>query len=116
MSNIAYYASNMLDQNQMIDADKYTKTSDLKSFINGVGNTKGWEVVLKKFDSFAKYDRKDCIFLADGLKDVCLDGDEKFIRRTNSINTLKNTVMNRFMYMSNVLNSSYSAGYCNWFY
>ena len=43
--------------------------------------TSAWAAVLKKFDNFCKM-RKDCMFIADGLRPICLDGDAKIVRPT----------------------------------
>jgi hypothetical protein len=61
-----------------------------------------WKTVLEKYDTFCKSTRKDCIFLADVLRPFCLNGNENSI-----IPNLKHVL---------ALNSSYSAGYCDWFY
>lgn len=78
-------------------------------------NTSAWKTVLNKFDVFCKSTRKDCIFIADGLRTFCLDGDSKIIRSTNILNTIENSIIPKLRTMI-CLNSSYSVGYCNWFY
>lgn len=40
----------------------------------------------------------------------------KIVRKTAPKNTVSNSIMPKLKYMSGVLNSSYSAGNCNWFY
>lgn len=74
-----------------------------------------WYAVLKKFDDFCKYTRKDCMFVADMFRPVVLDGGEKIVRNTNSQNTIANAILPKLKYVTG-LNSSYSAGYSNWFY
>ncbi len=54
--------------------------------------------------------------MADGLRPVCLDGNVKLVRKTSPGTTVDNTVIPRFRHIANALNSSYSAGYCNWVY
>jgi len=45
----------------------------------GTGNieaeTSVWRQVIKKFDDFCHFTRKDCMFIADGLRPFCLIGD-----------------------------------------
>ncbi len=77
--------------------------------------TAGWKAVLKKYDSFCKDTRKDCIFLADAIRPFCLTGNEKIVRTTNLKNTIENSIVPNLKYIT-ALNSSYSAGYCDWFY
>lgn len=79
-------------------------------------DTKAWRSILKKFDDFCKYTRRDCLFLADGLRTFCLEGDEKLVRKTKPSSTVENTIVPKVKYMANALNSSYAAGWCNWFY
>lgn len=65
---------------------------------------------------FAKNTRKDCMFIADVIRPFCLDGSVKIVRKTAPANTVSKSIMPKLKFISNVLNSSYSAGYCNWFY
>lgn len=74
-----------------------------------------WHNVVRKFDDFCKSTRKDCIFVADMFRPLALDGDEKSVRSTNISSTVENTVVRRLKYVSDI-NSSWSAGYGNWFY
>ena len=54
------------------------------------------------------------MFIADGLKPFCLDGDMKIVRPSNPKNTVSNSIIPKLKLMPG-LNSSYAAGYCNWF-
>ena len=56
------------------------------------------------------------MFVCDSPRTVCLDGNAKFVRSTKPENTFMNTILPKLRLVSGVLNSSYSAGYCNWFY
>ena len=73
MSNIAYYSKKL----PCIDADThpsisyYAKGQDIS---DANRPNSGWKMVLKKLDEFAKYSRKDCMFIADGLRAFCIDG------------------------------------------
>lgn len=78
-------------------------------------DTKAWRQVLKKLDDFCKYTRRDCMLLADGLRTFCLEGDEKLVRRTKPTSSIRDTLIPKLKYMANALNSSYAAGWCNWF-
>lgn len=77
-------------------------------------STKEWKKILNKFDEFVKYIRKDCIFVADGLRPFCLNGNEKIIRKSAPKNTILKNIVPKIRYMLPP-NSSYSAGYCDWF-
>ena len=74
-----------------------------------------WFAVMKKFDDFCKYERRDCMFIGDMFRPVVLDGNEKIVRNTNQSNTIANALVPKLKYVAG-LNSSYSAGYANWFY
>jgi len=74
-----------------------------------------WKKILQRFDDFAKNTRKDLIFIADGPRPFCLEGDVKIIRPTKPENTVKKTILPKMKLISDVINSSYSAGYLNWF-
>ena len=74
-----------------------------------------WRFVLQKYDNLCKNIRKDCMFIADGLRPTCLQGNEKVVRRTRPQNTITNSILPQLNYQINV-NTSYGAGYCDWFY
>lgn len=106
MSNIAYrYAKDRTDSRT---AD-WTDTPGEKATA-----IRRWKNILNKCNSFCQFMRKDCMFIADGLRSFCLDGDEKKVRNTCFKNTVFNTIIPELKNMSGV-NSSYAAGYCNWF-
>ena len=116
VSNIAQYVSKCTN---VITIENYPfyfiDGSELKWTLNSFDDTKAWKTVLQKFDLFCKKQRQDCIFIADGLRPFCLDGNEKIVRKTNINNTIENSIIPKLKYMTGI-NSSYSAGYCDWFY
>ena len=77
--------------------------------------TSKWQQVIKKFDDFCHYTRKDCMFIADGLRPFCLEGNLQKVRKTKIGSSVERDVI---PYINSIagINSSYSAGYCNWFY
>lgn len=75
-----------------------------------------WKKVIQRYDEFVKTTRKDCLFIADGPRPFCLEGDSKIVRPSKPKNTIKNSILPKLKYVSNVVNSSYSAGYLNWFW
>ena len=56
------------------------------------------------------------MFIADGPRPFCIEGNSKIIRRTQPENTIKNAIIPKMKYISGVINSSYSTGYLNWFW
>ena len=126
MSNIAQYiASTKLKIGNRFVDDPMERTGEFDlstsddSFLFRLNNRedmKIWQVIVQKFDDFCKLTRKDCMFVCDSPRTVCLDGNAKFVRSTKPENTFMNTILPKLRLVSGVLNSSYSAGYCNWFY
>lgn len=79
-------------------------------------HTTVWRKVIQRFDDFAKNTRKDILFIADGPRPFCLEGNSKIIRRTRPENTIKKTILPKMKLVSGIINSSYSTGYLNWFW
>lgn len=75
---------------------------------------KRWWAIANIYDNFCKFTRKDCMFLLDSPRPFCLEGDQKIVRRTKPTNTILYNIVPKLKYMTGI-NSSYSAGYCNWF-
>ena len=128
VSNIAAFAARTQKfdkkENNLVDvynAESYPFIPDSTGgqvswpFNDAVLNISKWYAVLKKYDDFCKSTRRDCMFVADVFRPVVLDGNQKAIRSTNTRQTVENTIVPRFKHLSNI-NSSWSAGYSNWFY
>ena len=116
IANIAYSFGGVIDVDKMPLVSNFSSQKvDSWKMLSSV-DVAGWKAVLKKLDDFCKYTRRDCMLLADGLRQFCLEGDAKIVRKTAPYNTVSNAILPKLKYMSNVLESSYSAGYCNWFY
>lgn len=81
---------------------------------SSIESSSAWLAILKKFDNFVGNIRKDCLFLADGLRTLCLEGNEKKVRKTSPNNSVEKSILPNIRKLSG-LNSTYSAGYCNWF-
>ena len=73
-----------------------------------------WWTIANIYDNFCKFTRKDCMFLLDAPRPFCLEGNQKIVRRSKPSNTIMNSIVPKLKYMTGI-NSSYSAGYCNWF-
>jgi len=110
VSNIAQYMKSRADKTAYYEPE-YDEDGD---FVLEFWSVSEWKKILKKFDDFVKYQRKDCIFVADGHRALCLSGNEKIVRKYAPQNTIKKNLIPKIRYMTG-LNSSYSAGYCDWF-
>jgi phage tail sheath protein FI len=73
-----------------------------------------WKTVEMKLDNFCKNIRKDCMFIADGLRPLVLQGQKKIIRDTKPSHTIDANIL---PYLPAIcgLNTNYGAGYVDWF-
>ena len=55
------------------------------------------------------------MFIGDGLRPFCVIGNEKIVRSSDIHSSVKRDILPKLKYMVG-LNSSFSAGYCDWFY
>lgn len=92
--------------NSMLGMWKCTKSTD--------ESVKMWKTVEMKLDNFCKKIRKDCMFIADGLRPLVLQGQKKIIRDSKPSNTIDANIL---PYLPAIcgLNTSYGAGYVDWF-
>lgn len=111
VSNIAQYMDTLQGKTVFYEPEY---DFDGQYSLRNAESTKVWKQILKKYDDFVKYMRKDCIFIADGMRPLCLTGNEKIIRKSAPKNTIVKNLIPKIRYMLPP-NSSYSAGYCDWF-
>ena len=72
-----------------------------------------WRSVCMEYIAFCKDTRKDCMCILDTPRQLELQGNEKYIRKTVPTNTFSNTIGNKIRYVTG-LNSSYAAEYADW--
>ena len=77
-------------------------------------DVKMWKTVIQKYDNFCKNIRKDCMFVADGPRPYCLQGQKKIVRPSKPTNTIDANILPFTKYLTGI-NTSYGAGYCDWF-
>lgn len=114
LTNIAQYA---YTYNLNKGVSNYISEMDLSTISWELNNSEDrikWLQIANKIDNFVKNTRKDCIFLLDAPRGFCLEGNEKIVRKTKPSNTVSNVIIPKLKFISG-LNSSYTAGYCNWF-
>jgi len=75
---------------------------------------KTWKAVEQKLDNFCKNIRKDCMFIADGLRPTVIAGQKKIIRPSKPSNTIDEHILPNLKFMSG-LNTNYGALYIDWF-
>jgi hypothetical protein len=54
------------------------------------------------------------MYLLDCPRPFCLEGQQKIVRRTKPTNNITYNIVPKLKYLTGI-NSSYTAGYCNWF-
>ena len=77
-------------------------------------DVKMWKTIIQKMDNFCKNVRKDCMFVADGPRPYCLQGEKKIVRPSKPTNTIDVNILPFTKYLTGI-NTSYGAGYCDWF-
>jgi hypothetical protein len=125
ISNIAQFiaSTKVMDENKKKIADRTKRKGEFDLFGDdsrmftptAPDSSVVWRMVVEKYKNFCQTMRKDCMFICDGLRSICLDGNQKVIRRTAPANTIENSIL---PYIKNIsgINTSYGAGYCDWFY
>lgn len=73
-----------------------------------------WKTVIFKHDNFCKNIRKDCMFIADGMRPLVLQGQKKIVRDTKPTNSIDANIL-PFVPAICGINTNYGAGYANWF-
>lgn len=111
VSNIAQFIKTVYEKKGFYDPAstdaamwKCKKDSDVKM----------WKTVIMKYDNFCKNIRKDCMFIADGPRPYCLQGQKKIVRPSKPTNTIDANILPYTKYLTGI-NTSYGAGYCDWF-
>lgn len=111
VSNIAQFVKTVYGQRGVYDPIspdaaiwKCQKDNDVKM----------WKTIIQKYDNFCKNIRKDCMFIADGPRPLCLRGQQKIVRPSKPSSTIDAEILPYVKYLTG-LNTSYGAGYCDWF-
>lgn len=88
--------------------------SEYSSLLTIAERPKYWWSIATIFDNFCKFTRRDCMYLLDCPRPFCLEGNEKIVRRTKPTNNITYNIIPKLKHLTGI-NSSYTAGYCNWF-
>ena len=75
---------------------------------------KMWKTIEMKHDNFCKNIRKDCMFIADGLRPLVLQGQKKTVRDTVPTSSIDKDILPYVPAICGI-NTSYGAGYIDWF-
>ena len=112
ISNIAQYIKTIYGTGKGKYDPASTEAAMFK--LKSRNDTLTWRNTIQKYDNFCKNVRKDCMFIADGLRPFCLVGQKKIVRPTKPSNTIDANILPNVKYMTG-LNTNYGAGYCDWF-
>lgn len=112
VSNIAQLAKKQVGN--VIHTDEKPRVGDYAWSLASKEDVGAWRAVASMLDNFCKQ-RKDCMAVIDGLRPMCLVGNSKIVRPTAPQNTVANSIIPKFRIIANSFDSSYSAGYCNWY-
>lgn len=121
VSNIAQYICSMYDNAKKgIYAPEYSKSSSTpttgtKWTVASKDDSNTWrDIITSRYNEFCKNTRRDCMFIADGLRPFCIEGSKKIVRPSKPSVTIESAIIPKLKYMSGI-NTSYGAGYCDWF-
>lgn len=114
VSNIAQLVKKMGGRVNFDDSARFSDFQ-IDDFAGATVDLSGWKSVLDKLDNHCRNIRKDCIFIADGVRSFCVEGDQPLVRKTKTGSSVEKDILPRLRYMQGVT-SSYSSGYCDWFY
>ena len=109
-AGISNIAQRKWSSGNVVDKEKYEENMKLLSYKDSIQ----WKAIIQKYTTFCQNMRKDCIFLADGLKTFAIENDTKIVRRSVPQNTVEKNIIPKLKFMTGV-NSSYAAGYAVWF-
>ena len=73
-----------------------------------------WAGILQKYNEFCSKTRRDCMFIADGLRPICIQGNKKVVRPSKPTNTIDSAILPNLKYLTGI-NTNYGAGYMDWF-
>lgn len=110
MSNIAQYIDNTTIEN----IGKYEIGDSYNFLLKNKSSIQVWKSIIDLYDNFCRNIRKDCMFIADSPRNFCLLGNQKIVRRSNPFITVDKNIIPSIKFMVD-FNTSYGAGYCNWF-
>lgn len=112
ISNIASYISNISDESKRYYIPEYDISLTTKIITEE--NILAWRKVIDLYKNFCEVQRKDCMFLGDGPRDLGLTGNFKVVRKTRPENTIEKNILPYLKYI-NGFNTSYGAGDLIWF-
>ena len=119
VSNIASYIKAIFGEKGPYDL---SITDDLGNSLLGMWtckkatdpHVKMWKTILMKHDTFCKNVRKDCMFVADGMRPLVLQGQKKIVRDTKPSNSIDKDILPYIPAICG-MNTNYGAGYADWF-
>lgn len=59
----------------------------------------GWKFVLDKLDNHCRNVRGDCVFVADGVRSFCVEGEQPLVRKSKQGSSIDKDILPRLRYM-----------------
>ena len=91
----------------------YDPLTSQQGEINAADDVDYWRNVCSEFIAFCQDVRKDCMCVLDVPRNLVVEGNEKYIRKTAPENTFSSKIGNKLRFVTG-LNSSYAALYSDW--
>ena len=108
ISNIAQYIENKKNIN--VSPAEYKPETDDTEFTPRLYT---WRKIIEAYKYLCESMRKDCMFIADGPRNLCLTGNVPVVR--NRTKNVKKNILPNIKFLKG-FETSYGAGYLNWFY
>jgi hypothetical protein len=109
-----YGGKGRYDLNAMVNEATGATACSLWKINSNDSAVRTWKAVEQKLDNFCKNVRKDCMFIADGLRPLVIDGQKKIVRPSKPTNSIDANILPYVKFMTG-LNTNYGAGYMDWF-
>ena len=109
-----YGGKGKYDLNAMVNEATGATACSLWKINSNDSAVKTWKSIEQKYDNFCKNVRKDCMFIADGLRPLVIDGQKKIVRPSKPTNSIDTNILPYIKYITG-LNTNYGAGYMDWF-
>lgn len=110
ISTIANYIKRKIDENPELTKAEYDVFWEN---ITDVVKIAGWKSICSKLTTFCQTTRKDCISLLDAPRNLCVKDNVKLAQPGGKY-SVDFDILPKFNYLG-TMNSSYAAGYCDWF-
>jgi len=111
ISTIAANTDQNVEGQKVFNESKFQPLEDLT--VPNSNQVAAYKSILNTFNNFAQNVRQDCVFIADPLRQIFVNGDNSKTL-SNKANTFTGNIFNPLKNTTETLNSNYSVIYGNW--